>query len=291
MEILEIFKKNKFVITAELGPPKGTNMEPFFKQAAYLKGLVDAVNVTDQQAGVMKLGSLACCRLLKEFGIEPIMQITCRDKNRIALQSELLSASVLGISNVLVLTGDPITIGDHPQAKPVFDLDVAELISTIKKLENGQDMTGHKLDGSPKIAIGAALNPCVEDLDTEIAKTRKKIESGAEFFQTQGIFDVARFKRFIERYRREGFSAPILGGIILIKSIKMANFMNEKIPGICIPKEIITRFEATNDAKSVSVETACETINAIREVVQGIHLMAIGWEDLMPGIISRAKSV
>ena len=287
MEILEIFKKKNFVITAELGPPKGTNMEPFFKQATYLKGRVDAVNVTDQQAGLMKLGSLACCHLLKDFGIEPVMQITCRDKNRIALQSELLSAFVLGIRNVLALTGDPIVIGDHPQAKPVFDVDVAELIAVIKKLESGFDMTDHKLDGAPQFSIGAALNPCVEDLDIEISKTRKKIEKGAEFFQTQGVFDASRFKKFIDRYQGEGFRAPLLAGIILLKSAKMANFMNEKIPGVTIPKDMIARLEKAKDPKAESVAIACETIQSIRPAIQGVHLMAIGWEELIPEIISK----
>lgn len=290
MEILEIFKKKKFVITAELGPPKGTNMAPFLKQAAYLKGRVDAVNVTDGQAGLMKLGSLASCKILKDFGIEPIMQITCRDRNRIALQSELLSASVLGIQNVLVLTGDPITIGDHPQAKPVFDVDATELMAVIKKLEGGLDMTDHPLDGAPVFSIGAALNPCVDDLDTEISKTRKKIEKGAEFFQTQGVFDAGRFTRFAERYKKEDFHAPILAGIILIKSVKMANFMNEKIPGIHIPKELIARFEKTRDAKAESVSVACETVQALRPHIQGIHLMAIGWEELIPEIVSRVTA-
>lgn len=287
MEILEILKKKDFVITAELGPPKGTNMEPFFKQAGYLKGRVDAANVTDQQAAIMRLGSLACCRLLKDFGVEPIMQLTCRDKNRIALQSEILSASALGINNVLVLTGDPIFIGDHPQAKPVFDVDAAELMAVIKKMEDGFDMTDHKLDGAPAFSIGAALNPCVDDLDTEISKTRKKIEKGAEFFQTQGVFDIGRFDRFMSRYKQEGFKVPVLAGIILIKSVKMANFMNEKIPGIFIPKELIARFEKAQDLKAESVSVACETIQSLRKHVQGIHLMAIGWEDLIPVIISN----
>ena len=288
MEITELLKKKGFVITAELGPPKGTNLEPFFKQAGYLKNRVDAANVTDSQAALMKLGSVAACHLLKDFGIEPIMQITCRDKNRIAIQSELLSASVLGIQNVLVLTGDPISIGDHPSAKPVFDLDAAELMSVIKKLENGSDMTGHALDGPPKFAIGAALNPCVEDLDTEMAKTKKKIESGAGFFQTQGVFDLGRFKKFIERYKQEGFKTPILAGIILLKSAKMANFMNEKIPGIFIPKELIARLERSTDNKSECAKIASETIRAIKPHVQGVHLMAIGWEELVPEVLASS---
>lgn len=288
MEIVELLKKKKSIVTAELGPPKGTNLDGFFKQAGCLKGRVDAANVTDQQSALMKLGSTAACHLLKDFGIEPIMQITCRDRNRIAIQSELLSAAVLGIQNVLVLTGDPITIGDHPTAKPVFDIDAIETMSVIKKLESGFDMTDHPLEGAPRFCIAAALNPCVDDLDTEISKTRKKIEKGAEFFQTQGVFEIGRFKRFIDRYHKEGFTTPILAGIILLKSVKQANFMNEKIPGIFIPKETIARFEGSPNAKSESVKLAAETIQALRPYVQGFHLMAIGWEELIPDIVSTA---
>lgn len=288
MEIVEIIKKKNFIITAELGPPKGTNLAPFFKQAEYLKGRVDAANVTDNQAALMKLGSIATCHLLKDFGIEPIMQITCRDRNRIAIQSELLSAAVLSIQNVLVLTGDPIHIGDHADAKPVFDLDAAGLMSVIKKLEGGFDMTGHALDGAPQFSIGAALNPCVDDLDTEISKTKKKIEGGAEFFQTQGVFDAPKFKKFMDRYRQEGFKTPVLAGIILLKSAKMANFMNDKIPGVVIPKELIARLDKRPDNKAECVKIACETIRAIKPSVQGVHLMAIGWEELISEIITAS---
>jgi 5,10-methylenetetrahydrofolate reductase len=286
VEVVEILKKKKFVVTAELGPPKGTNMEPFFRQAAFLKGRVDAANVTDQQSAMMKLGSLAACKLLKDYGIEPILQVTCRDKNRIALQSELLSASVLDIHNVLVLTGDPVQIGDHPEAKPVFDVDAAQLMALMKKMEGGLDMTDHKLDGSPTFCIGAALNPCVNDVDTEISKTRNKIEKGAEFFQTQGVFDLERFKRFMDRYHKEGFTVPVLAGIILLKSAKMARFMNEKIPGIFIPEPMIGGLESAQDAKAECVRIATHTIRQIRPLVQGVHLMAIGWEELIPEIVS-----
>jgi len=289
MNILEIYHKKKFVITAELGPPKGTNLRPFFRQAGYLKGRVDAVNVTDQQSALMKLGSLACCHLLKDFGLEPVMQITCRDKNRLALQSEILSGSVLGIRNVLVLTGDPIAIGDHPQAKCVFDLDAAELMAVIKTMESGVDMTGHPLDGVPQFSIGAALNPCAEDMEIEISKIRNKIKKGADFFQTQGVFDVERFKKFADRYQKEGFRAPLLAGIILLKSPKMANFMNEKIPGVHIPGALIARLEKAEDPKARSVAMACETIQSIRSCIQGVHLMAIGWEELIPENVSKTS--
>ena len=288
MELLDLHKKKKFIITAELGPAKGTNMESFFKQAGYLKNCVHAANVTDQQSALMKMGSIAACHLLKDFGIEPITQMTVRDRNRIALQSELLSASVLGIQNILVLSGDPVKIGDQPEAKPVFDLDAAEFMSVIKKMEGGKDMTDHALDGAPSFCIGAALNPCVDDLDTEISKTRRKIEKGAEFFQTQGVFELPRFTRFMERYKKEGFEAPVLAGIILLKSAKMANFMNEKIPGIFIPKEMIERLEKSADKKAECVKIACEIIKSVKPYVQGVHLMAIGWEDLIPDIVSAS---
>ena len=287
MEIPDIAKK-KFVITAELGPPKGTDMTGFFKQAGHLKGIVDACNVTDSQAAIMKMGPVACCHLLKDFGIEPILQITCRDRNRIAIQSELLAAAALGIRNVLVLTGDPIHIGDHPEAKPVFDIDAADLIALIHRMEKGQDHSGNRLDGAPEFAVAAALNPCVNDLDTELAKTARKIEKGAEFFQTQGIFDPALFDRFIRLYREKGFHAPILAGIILLKSSKMARFMNEKIPGIRIPQTLIGRLDKASNPRKESVRIASETIRALRPSVQGVHLMALGWEELLPEVIRES---
>lgn len=287
MEVAELAKKGKFIVTAELGPPKGTSMDGFLKQAGYLKGRVHAANVTDGQSAMMRMSSLGAGKLLKDFGVEPIMQITCRDRNRIAIQSDLLSASALGIQNLLVLTGDPIHIGDHPDAKPVFDIDAAELMATIKKMEGGSDMAGKPLDGAPTFSIGAALNPCVEDIETEISKTRKKLEKGAEFFQTQGVFDVERFQRFMQRYAKEGFKAPVLAGIILLKSPKMARFMNEKIPGIFIPEPMIARLEKATDARAECVKIAVETIRAVCPLAQGIHLMAIGWEDLIPDILQK----
>lgn len=288
MEIPELVRTRGFVVTAELGPPKGTSMQAFYRDAALLKGFVQAANVTDGQAALMKMGSLACSHLLKDQGIEPILQITCRDRNRIALQSDLLSASALGIRNVLVLTGDPVSIGDHPDAKPVFDLDATTLMSAIRTLETGVDLRGNKLDGAPEFAVGAAMNPCVDDVDTEISKTRRKLDCGAEFFQTQGVFDAERFLRFLDRYRSEGFKAPVLAGIILVKSAKMARFMNEKIPGIVIGQEIIDRIDAASDKKAECVRIAVETIRRIRGHVQGVHLMAIGWEDLIGKVVSEA---
>lgn len=289
MEICELAKKKKHVITSELGPPKGTDLSELLDQAKYLKNRVDGVNVTDQQAAIMKCGSLACCIKLKELGFEPIMQITVRDKNRIALQSELLSASIFGIENVLVLTGDPLSIGDHPNAKPVFDLDAVQLMSAIKSLESGLDLAGKKLKGAPRFCIAAAANPCTKDLDVEFSKLKNKIKNGAEFFQTQGIFEPSLYDKFYTRYKNENLSNPILAGIILLKSAKMARFMNEKIPGIVIPTSTIDALEKAKDPKEECIRIAVETMEQIRDKVSGFHLMAIGWENLIPEILNRAR--
>lgn len=288
MQIVEILRRKKFAVTSELGPPKGTDLTEFFRQADLLKGRVDGINVTDQQAAVMRLGSLAGCVRLKERGLNPILQITVRDRNRIALQSELLSAGVFGIDNVLVLSGDPVQIGDHPDAKPVFDLDAVQLMAAIKKLESGEDLAGKKLEGAPQFCIAAAANPCVQDLDTEISKLRNKIANGAEFFQTQGVFDAAMYDRFHARLAAEKIEAPMLAGIILLKSAKMARYMNEKIPGIVIPQSLIDALEKAADPRAECVRIAVQMMKQLKGKVVGFHVMAIGWEDLVPKILSEA---
>lgn len=288
MRISDLVKTKKTVLTSELGPPKGIDLTEFKKQADFLKGSVDGVNVTDQQAAIMKLGSLAGCIKLKEWGMNPIMQITVRDKNRLALQAELLSAGVFGIENVLVLSGDPLKIGDHPDAKPVFDLDAVQLMAAMRTLESGVDLAGKKLTGAPKFCVAAAANPCVADLDTEFSKLKNKVANGADFFQTQGVFDAALYDKFDARLRQEGIAQPFLAGIILLKSAKMARFMNEKIPGIVIPEPLIERLEKSSDPKQTCVDIAAELMTRLRGKVAGFHLMAIGWEELVPQVIRRA---
>src|SRR3989338_7577621 len=243
MEITEILKKKKFAITTEVNPPKGIDLREFDAKLAFIQKGIDGVNVTDQQAALMKLGSLAASIHLKQKGFNPIIQMTVRDRNRLALQSDLLSAALFGISNVLVLTGDPLKIGDHPDAKPVFDLDATGLMKAMQTLESGVDLAGKKLEGTPKFCIGAAANPCVDDLDTEFAKTHNKINNGAEFFQTQGVFDPDRFLRFMDRWDKEKIAKPVLAGIIILKSAKMAHFMNTHIPGVVIPPALISELE------------------------------------------------
>ncbi|HID06959.1 MAG TPA: 5,10-methylenetetrahydrofolate reductase, partial [Armatimonadetes bacterium] len=223
--IKDKFERGEFVISAEVGPPKGTNVEGVLEEAEKLRDRVDAFNVTDQQSSVMRLGSLVTCYLLKQRGLEPIYQVTCRDRNRIALQSDLLSAGVLGIENVLCLTGDHVSLGDHPQAKPVFDLDSVQLLKVAKALTEGHDMVGNELDGKPDFFLGAVVSPGYEPLELQIIKMEKKIEAGAQFFQTQAVYDPKVFERFVQQV--EKFNIPIMLGIVLLKSAGMARFMNE----------------------------------------------------------------
>jgi len=287
-EICELLKKKRWVNTSELGPPKGTDLKEFDTKTEILRGCVDGVNVTDQQAAIMRLSSLASCIRLAQKGMNPILQITVRDKNRLALQSELLAAAVFGIRNLLVLTGDPVKIGDHPESKIVFDLDAVGLMSAAKTLESGKDLAGNALTGSPQFCIAGAANPCVDDLDTEFSKLKNKIQHGAEMFQTQGVFDAKLYGRFADRMKDENIDAPIIAGIILLKSAKMARYMNAKIPGIVIPETLIERMEKTNDPKQECVRIASETMLQIKDRVAGFHLMAIGWEEVIPEILKKS---
>ncbi len=286
MTLKEKIKNKKFIITAEIGPPKGTEIKPLLDEALLLKDRVDAINVTDSQSAVMKLGSLAVSRLLKEEGIEPVYQLTCRDRNRIALQSDALSAAVLGIENILVLTGDHPSRGDHPEAKPVFDLDSVQLISAIKGLESGKDLAGKELKGAPKFCIGAVVNPGADPLEPELIKFEKKIKAGAEFFQTQGVYDVGSFAKFIDKVKH--CNTCIIAGIILIKSPEMARFMNKNVAGIFIPDDLIKEIEGATDSKQKAVEIAARTIKELKGLAQGIHIMSLGWNKLVPQILDRA---
>ena len=233
MSFCEKINKGEFVVTSEIGPPRGTDIHEAIEDAVLIKDKVDAVNVTDLQSSVMRVGSLAISRLLKEKGIEPILQMTCRDRNRLALQSDLLSATVLGIENVLLLTGDHTTLGDHPDAKPVFDLDSVQLIQVAKTLEEGKDMKGNELKGSPKFCLGAVVNPGAEPLEPEIIKMEKKIDAGAQFFQTQAVYDIDQYKRFLDKTKH--LKTTILAGIVLLKSAGMAKYMNENVSGVHVP--------------------------------------------------------
>jgi methylenetetrahydrofolate reductase (NADPH) len=285
MSMRKAIKDKKFIVTSETAPPKGTDMSEMIEYARALVGKVDAINVTDLQSAVMRAGSLVGCYMLKQIGINPIFQMTCRDRNRLALQSELLSAYALGIQDVLILTGDHPLSGDHPQAKPVFDLDSVQLLQAAKTLCSGKDMSGNKLFGTPDFCLGAAVNPCADPLEPELIKMKKKIDSGVEFFQTQAVFDLKRFESFMKKVAK--YKVPVIAGIIMLKSARMAAYMNENIAGIYVPEGLISRIDTATDKKKESVEISVELINGLRDICDGVHIMPIGWERLVPDVINR----
>ena len=293
MKLTERFAKGEFVLTSEVGPMKGcikNGEEPsFLKEAKSIAQRVHAINVTDNQSAVMKLGSLAASLRLKNEGIEPIFQMTCRDRNRIALQSDLLSACSLGIENVLCLTGDHIKLGDHRSAKPVFDIDSVQLVAIARKLNQGYDMAGNELTSPTSLAVGAVVNPGFEPLDLQLIKMEKKVAAGAEFFQTQAIYDVSIFEKFMEKARQ--FGVPIQYGTVVIKSPEMARYMNEHVAGIRVPESIIEELASVpkERRKEKAVEISARLVGDVAPMVQGIHFMPLGWSDLVPDILERAR--
>lgn len=289
MSLKPLLEAGKFVITAEVGPLKGADTTEISEVAQLLRGRVDAANVTDQQSSVMRLGSLATCHLLKEEGLDPVFQVTCRDRNRLALQSDLLSAWALGIENVLAITGDLPSLGDHPQAKPVYDIDSVQLLWVIKRLNEGYDMVGNELKGKPNFFPGAVVNPGADTeaaFELQLIKMEKKIEVGAKFFQTQAIFNVDTFAKFMKRV--EGFNIPILAGIIPLKSAGMARFMNKNVAGVSVPEELIDQMAKTEDKVRTGIEIAANIIKELKGMCQGVHIMPIGWEKRVPAILDAA---
>jgi len=276
----------KFVVTCEIGPPKGVDVSDMHRSADGVRGKVDAVNVTDQQSSVMRLGSLAGCVLLKQWGVEPVLQITCRDRNRIALQSDLLSACALGIENVLCLTGDYVTLGDHPEAKPVFDLDSVSLIEAARELEKGRDLAGRKLKGSPTFFLGACVSPEADLLEPQIMKMEKKVEAGALFFQTQAIYDAKKLADFMSMVRY--LDVPILAGVVVLRSAAMGRYMNEKTAGIRVPEKLIDEMDKASDKEAKGIEIAARTIAEVKGLCQGVHIMTIGMEKRISNIIDAA---
>jgi len=294
-KLQEALQSGRFVVTAEIGPPKGTNVEPVLDAAErHLKGAVTAVNVTDLQTAVMRLGSMATCHLLIDRGIEPIFQMVTRDRNRLALQSDLLSAYVLGIRNVLALTGDHQALGDHPQAKGVFDLDSVGLLGAIGKLQAGTDMGAdfkgnpNELDGTPEFFPGCCVTPCADKVAPQILKLEKKVEMGAQFVQTQAVYDPAAFEAFMKRI--EHINVPVLVGIVMLKTAGMAKYMNRSVPGVTVPDAIIQRLSDApkEDRQKVSVEICGELIRQMKDCCQGAHLMTLGWDHCVPEIIEAA---
>ena len=288
MSFRQALESGKFVVTAEVGPGKGTEVEHLLKDADIIKDRVDAINVTDLQSSVMRLGSLTVSHLLTDRGIDPVFQVTCRDRNRLALQSDLLSGWVLGIRNVLALTGDHPSLGDHPMAKPVFDLDSVTLLEMIGRLNSGKDMSGNELNGAPDFLCGAVVNPGADNeaaLDLQIMKMEKKVEAGAKFFQTQGVYDLDAFEKFMKRV--EGLDTKVLVGIILLKSVGMARYMNKNVAGVFVPEPLIQEMKEAEDKAQASMNIAVRLIKGAKDLCHGVHIMALGWESKIPPILDE----
>jgi len=291
-----VLTSGHFAFTGELGPPRGANAEVVRKKAGYLRGIVDAVNITDNQTGVVRMASWAACLLAIQEGLEPNFQMVCRDRNRLAMQSDILGAYTHGIRNMLCLSGDHQQFGDHPLSKGVYDIDSIQLISTVKKMcDEGKFINGEPIDEPPKIFIGAAANPFAEPFEWRVHRLAKKISAGVDFIQTQCIYDMKRFREWMKQADDMGLTekAYILAGLTPLKSGGMARYMAKNVSGIIIPEEIIDRMVKAKKPADEGIQLCVEQIQELREIkgVRGIHLMAIEWEHRVPEIAERAKLV
>ncbi len=288
----EALKTKDFVVTAEAGPGKGSNVAKIVEHIELLKDRVDGLNVTDNQSAVMRYPSLATCLLIKEHGGEPVLQVTCRDRNRLAIQADLLFAYSRGIGNVLCLTGDSVDVGDHKEAKPVFDLDSVQLIHLVHTLNSGKDMVGNELDGGVDFCIGASATPSADPIEPQLMKFEKKLSAGVDFIQTQAIYDLDEFKRFVEYARKADGKVKILAGIVLLVGAKMATYMNENVPGVFVPQYLIDELAQAPKGQAIStgIEIAGRLIRQIKEerICDGVHIMAIGREERVPEILEAA---
>ena len=290
MSFKDILNSGKFTVTAEVGPPKGTDIKEMIHHMELLKGKLDAVNITDNQSAVMRICSLAVCKVAMEHGLEPILQMTCRDRNRIGLQSDLLGASILGIKNVLCMTGDHVSAGDHKGAKPVYDIESVQLLKAVDGLNNGKDMSGNELKGTTDFFQGAVVTPEANPLEPQLMKFDKKVRAGANFFQTQAIYDIEKFKDFMRHARK--FPVKILAGFVVLKSVGMANFLNNNVPGIRVPQALIDEIKAAGKEKALDtgMNITARHIRQLKDenICDGVHIMAIGMEDKVPMIMERA---
>ena len=289
----KVLENGRFAITAEAGPPKGTSAAVIQRKGDLLRHCCDAVNVTDNQTAIVRISSLAGCTLLRQQGIDPVMQIVCRDRNRIAIQSDVLGAVALGIGNILCLSGDHQKFGNHPEAKGVFDIDSTQLIQTLKNMRDEKKfLSGEELSGEVPLFIGAAANPFADPFEFRVTRLAKKIKAGADFIQTQAVYDVAKFARWMEMVTEQGLDkkAHILAGVIPIRSAGMARFMRDYVSGVSVPDEIVTKMEEAKSAKEEGARIILEIIEQLKEIpgVHGIHIMAVAWEDIVPEIVERA---
>ncbi|MQF48557.1 5,10-methylenetetrahydrofolate reductase [SAR202 cluster bacterium AC-647-N09_OGT_505m] len=282
----EVLESDQFAVTAEINPPKGVDIQDTLSKAKALRGFVDAVNLTDQQSAVMSMSPLALASLLMQLGPEVTIQVTCRDRNRIAIQGDLLGASALGMENILCMTGDPVGTGDHPDAKAVFDMDSIGLLRTASALMKGKDMGDNDLKGSPSFYLGAVVNPAASELADEIIRMEDKVEAGARFFQTQAIFDPTELEEFMSMVKPLG--VPVLAGLIVLKSGDMARSLNLRLPGVHVPDTIIEELDTAEDKAQKGIEIAGRTIRDVKGFCNGVHIMAIGWERRIPQVLEAA---
>jgi 5,10-methylenetetrahydrofolate reductase len=288
MSIKERLTSGKFVVGAELQPPKGVHLAELFEQADRLKADVDVIMVPDLQNAIMRLGSLSVCTLLKARGAETVFTLSCSDRNRLALQSDLLIASALGLDNVLILQGDSPSIGDHYEAKPVFDLDVLGLLGAVKRLQEGHDLAGNELQGKPQFCVGSQirLRATSQDMDLEVIEMEKKIAIGVDFFVTSSVYDAGLFETFIKK--TAPLRVPIIASVTLLKSVGMARYVNKHVEGALIPETAIDKLMKAPDKREACVEIAKEMIHRVKPLCQGIQIIPIGWEQLIPAVLERA---
>lgn len=289
----KVLESGRFAVTAEAGPPKGTSAAVVQRKGELLRSCCDAVNVTDNQTAIVRMSSLAGCALLKQQGIEPVLQIVCRDRNRIAIQSDVLGAVALGIGNILCLSGDHQRFGNHPTAKGVFDIDSIQLIQTLKNMRDEKKfLSGDDISGEVPLFIGAAANPFADPFEFRVVRLAKKVKAGADFIQTQAIYDVGKFAKWMEMVTERGLDKEtyILAGVIPIKSAGMARYMRDYVSGVHVPDEIVTRMEQAESPKEEGVKIVLEVIERLKEIpgVHGIHIMAVSWEDIVPQVAEMA---
>jgi len=289
-----VLREHQFAVTAEIGPPKGADPQVILQKAEIVKGAADAYNITDNQTAVVRLSSLAGSCLLLRLGMEPVLQLTCRDRNRIALQSDVLGASAIGVRNMLCLTGDHQQFGNHPQARGVYDVDSVQLIQIVKTMrDEGRFQSGDEItSGRPEVFIGAAVNPFAEPVELHLDRLEKKIRAGADFIQTQSVFNLDRFGEWLDLVRSRGLEGkiPILAGVTPLKSVKMTERMKYHVPGADVPDEVLGRMRRAGDVKKEGFEVALESIRAIKSMggVQGVHITALFWEDIIPSLMRDA---
>ncbi len=289
----KVLTSGRFAVTAEAGPPKGTSAAAIQGKGEILHRCCDAVNVTDNQTAIVRMSSLAGCMLLKQQGIDPVMQMVVRDRNRLAIQADMLGAVALGIGNILCLSGDHQRFGNHPSAKGVFDIDSIQLVQVMSKMRDEKKfLSGDDISGEVPLYIGAAANPFADPFEFRVIRLAKKVKAGADFIQTQAVYDVARFAKWMEMATERGLDKQthILAGVIPIKSAGMARYMRDYVPGVIVPDEIVTRMEKAASAKEEGVRLILEIIEQLKEIpgVHGIHIMAVGWEDIVPDIVEKA---